>query len=329
MRNLFVAPLAEPRKGRQITHVTDRNIGGYYQWAHTNRHIVFFQERDGDENWRASSVDLRSGALKLLTPERGVRALFQEESHLFPEEMLLRHNGRDRTWFDLYRVNVVTGASTLVYENRSFSWLVTDSSFRLRLGGRYAADGSLEVAERRGDGWVPFTTVPIGDLDGTRLIDFSADGSTFYMIDTRGRDKAALVAIDMASRKAKVLAADDEADIVRAELDHRTRLPLAALAVRARRRWHAIDARSQDRPGAPRRLGQRRPGFREPQPRWPPHHRVLRARRRQRRVCAARASRAVASRRCTKRMRRAIAWGCGQCSRSRSARATASSSPPT
>jgi len=200
VRNLFVAPVGEPRKGRQVTHVTDRNIGGYYQWAHTGRHIVFFQERDGDENWRASSIDVESGALKLLTPERGVRSHFQEESHLFPEEVLLRHNGRDRTWLDLYRVNVVTGASTLVYENHSFSWLITDSSFRLRLGARYAADGSLEIDERRGDGWVPFTTVPIGDLDGTRLIDFSADGGTLYMIDTRGRDKAALVAVDMASR---------------------------------------------------------------------------------------------------------------------------------
>jgi len=242
VRNLFVAPVGEPRKGRQVTHVTDRNIGGYYQWAHTGRHIVFFQERDGDENWRASSIDVESGTLKLLTPERGVRSHFQEESHLFPEEVLLRHNGRDRTWLDLYRVNVVTGASTLVYENHSFSWLITDSSFRLRLGARYAADGSLEIDERRGDGWVPFTTVPIGDLDGTRLIDFSADGGTLYMIDTRSRDKAALVAVDMASRAAKVLAADDEADIVRAELDRRTRRPLVALAVKGRRRWHAIDA---------------------------------------------------------------------------------------
>ena len=241
VRNLFVAPLAEPRKGRQITHVTDRNIGGYL-WAHTGRHIVFFQERDGDENWRASSVDLRSGALKPLTPERGVSSFVQEASHLFPEEMLLRHNGRDRTWFDLYRVNLVTGAATLVYENSSFTLLVTDSSFRLRLGGRYAADGSLEIVERRGDGWVPFATVPIGDLDGTRLLDFSADGNTLYMIDTRGRDKAALVGIDMASRETKVLAADEEADIVGAVLDLRTRLPLSALAVKARRRWHPVDA---------------------------------------------------------------------------------------
>src|SRR5262245_30303805 len=32
IRNLFVAPASDPRKGRQITKVTDRNIGWYYQW---------------------------------------------------------------------------------------------------------------------------------------------------------------------------------------------------------------------------------------------------------------------------------------------------------
>ena len=50
VRNLFVAPIADPRGGRQITRVTDRDIGTWYAWAYTNRHIVFFQERDGDEN---------------------------------------------------------------------------------------------------------------------------------------------------------------------------------------------------------------------------------------------------------------------------------------
>ena len=255
IRNVFVAPLAAPRKSRQVTHATDRHIG-WYEWAYTNRHIVYFQEHNGDENWRASSVDLRSGETKALTPLQGVRSFIQEASHLFPEEMLLRHNGRDRTWFDLYRVNVVTGAATLVYENNSFTWLITDSSFRLRLGGRYSADGTLELVERRGEDWVPFASVPIGDLDGLRLIDFSADGETFYMIDTRGRDKAALIAVDMASRNTRVLAADPEADIVRAGLDLRTRQPVVALAVKARRRWHALDSSSRkdlERVDAPRR----------------------------------------------------------------------------
>src|SRR3954466_6670963 len=63
VRNIFVAPIGAPGSGRQLTRVTDRDIAATYQWAYNNRHIVFFQERDGDENWRASSVDIASGAV--------------------------------------------------------------------------------------------------------------------------------------------------------------------------------------------------------------------------------------------------------------------------
>jgi hypothetical protein len=45
-----------------------------------------------DENWRASSVDIDSGAIVLLTPERGVKALLQEQDRKFPAEVLIRHN---------------------------------------------------------------------------------------------------------------------------------------------------------------------------------------------------------------------------------------------
>jgi dipeptidyl aminopeptidase/acylaminoacyl peptidase len=240
VRNLWVAPLADPKSGRPLTGATDRDLGRNYRWAHTNRHIVFFQEHDGDENWRGSSVDIDSGAITPLTPERGVRAFIQESDRKFPEEMLIRHNQRDKRLFDLYRINVATGASEPLYENHDYPFLITDSSFRLRLGGRFAKDGSAEIFERREDGeWVPFMMIPIGDLDGTRLLDFSADGNTLYMLDTRGRDKAALVAVDIKTREKKVLAEDDEADIV--EVTFSRRRPLAAAAVKDRRRWHPVD----------------------------------------------------------------------------------------
>jgi hypothetical protein len=48
VRNLFVAPLADPAAARAVTHATDRNLSTFFRWAHTNRHLVFFQERDGD-----------------------------------------------------------------------------------------------------------------------------------------------------------------------------------------------------------------------------------------------------------------------------------------
>src|SRR6202035_4811051 len=140
-------------------------------------------------------------------------------------------------------VNLLTGKSELVYENREYYSLITDSSFQLRLGGKVVADGGVEVFERRPDGtWAPFTTIPIGDVDATDLLDFSADGGTLYLLDSRGRDKAVLAALDMATRQSTVLAADDEADIVRvAFVDRR---PVAAMAMAGRVRWHPIEAQT-------------------------------------------------------------------------------------
>ncbi|MEA2821872.1 MAG: hypothetical protein QOJ86_3876 [Bradyrhizobium sp.] len=242
VRNLFVAPRDDLDAARAVTHATDRNLSTFYRWAHTSRHLVFFQERDGDENWRASSVDLISGAIVPLTPEHGVKAYWQESDRKFPEQMLFTHNARDKRYFDLFRVNLVTGNSELLFENNEFAWIATDSNFQLRFGTRFMPDGSAEWLERRPDGsWAPFLKVPIADIDQTQPIDFSADGNTLFMLDSRGRDKAALFAVDMATRQGTLLAADDEADIVQVDVDFVQRRPLAARANSDRVRWHAVD----------------------------------------------------------------------------------------
>jgi dipeptidyl aminopeptidase/acylaminoacyl peptidase len=239
VRNLWVAPLDAPIDARPVSRATDRDVG-WYRWAHTNRHLVYFRDHDGDENWRASSVDLGSGATVLLTPESGVKSFLQEVDSRFPDEVLLRHNARDQRYFDLFRVNLVSGKSDLVYENHEYDSFVTDGAFRLRLGIRFDKDGNGEVMERTADGkWLPFTTIPIGDIDATNLLGFSADGNTLFMLDPRGRDKAVLAAVDMKSKRSTILAADEEADIV--SVSFADRRPIAALAERQRAHWHAID----------------------------------------------------------------------------------------
>lgn len=241
VNNLWVAPLGDLKAARPVTRVTDRNISNYHRWGYTNRHIVFFRDRDGDENFRAASVDVVSGAIVPLTPEAGVKSFLQEADRKFPEEMLLRHNQRDKRYFDMVRVDIVTGASSLVYENHDYVSLITDSAFQLRLGARVIADGSAEVFERRPDGsWAPFMTIPIADTDTTHLLDFSADGKILYLLDSRGRDKAAFFALDMATRQTTLLAADDDADVTQAIFDE-ARRPLAAMAMTDRRRWHPVD----------------------------------------------------------------------------------------
>lgn len=240
VRNLFVARIDDLASARPVTRITDRNIAPFYRWAQTNSHIIFFQEHDGDENWHASSVNIRNNAVKALSPPQGVKSYLAQVDRKFATDVLLMHNERDKRYFDLYRVNVLNGSSELLYENKEYAWLVCDGNFQLRLGLKFAGDGSAEVFERHASGsWSPFTTVPLGDIDGSDLLQFSADGKTLYILDTSGRDKAALFALDMATRKKKLLAADDDADI--AQVDFFARRPQAARADKERARWHTVD----------------------------------------------------------------------------------------
>ena len=241
VRNLWIAPIADLAAARPVTRVSDRPISSFFQWAYTDRHVVIWQERDGDENWRASSVDIHDGTIVPLTPPRGVQSRLQQVSRRFPREMLISHNERDKRYFDLFRIDVVTGKSTLVCENTQFGGFVTDSAFELRLATRFRQDGSVDVLERRSGAWVLFMTIPRGEVDATRLLDFSVDGKTLYLFDTRDRDKAALAAVDVATRRVRVLAEHPDADITRVLLHRVTRQPLAASAMVDRRRWQAVD----------------------------------------------------------------------------------------
>jgi Lipoprotein LpqB beta-propeller domain len=101
--NLWVAPIDQIDNARPVTAVTDRNLGSSIVWMHDNRHIVFFREQAGDENWRAWRVDLRTTEIRPLTPGPGVRCYVQQSSRHFPSELLIAHNERDKRYFDVYR----------------------------------------------------------------------------------------------------------------------------------------------------------------------------------------------------------------------------------
>ena len=137
---------------------------------------------------------------------RQLESTVQQLSARFPNELLVASNQRDRRWFDLYRVDVVTGASTPVETNDRFTGYVTDSRFRVRLGVRFTDDGGREYLRRRPDGeWEPFARLDLVDAITTRALGLSEDGEQLYWLDSRGRDKAAVVVEDLATRATRVL----------------------------------------------------------------------------------------------------------------------------
>jgi len=108
--------------------------------------LIFFRDRDGDENWRAFSVDINTDAVVPLTPEQGVKILRPgNQSQIFPRSSV-RHNQRDKRYFDLFRVNIVTGASELQFENPDFP-VSSPMQLPAALGSRLNAAGTTEVFE--------------------------------------------------------------------------------------------------------------------------------------------------------------------------------------
>jgi dipeptidyl aminopeptidase/acylaminoacyl peptidase len=239
--NIVVAPADDPARSRQVTHLNDRSVSGYFVWAWTNRHIVFFNAA-GDENNRAYSVDLDTGATLPLTPANGVRSDVQQTSRRFPNEMLFTLNARDRKLFDLVRIDIATGESQPVFQNPGFESVFTGDDFAVHLGRRFLPDGSAEVQKWEPDGtWTSFAKIPADDVMTTWPDGISADQRSVFMIDSRGRDTAALLEIDIATRESHVLAQDPEADIVEVAYDPDTERPYAATSFAARKRWHLID----------------------------------------------------------------------------------------
>ena len=175
--NLWVAPLDRIDEARPVTAVTDRNLGPWILWMHDNRHVVFFREAAGDENWRAWRVDLETGDVRPLTPGPGVTCRIQQMSRHFPSELLIMHNARDKRYFDIYRVNVATGESALLHLNQSVPGHFTDQQFRVRFAVRYTEHGDVEYLRLGSDGERSlFSRIGAEDAMATRAIEFSADG---------------------------------------------------------------------------------------------------------------------------------------------------------
>ena len=71
--NVWVAPRDDLAAARPVTDDTGRGIR-FYGWAYTNAHILYIQDKNGDENWRLYVVDLQGGGVRDLTPFEGVQA---------------------------------------------------------------------------------------------------------------------------------------------------------------------------------------------------------------------------------------------------------------
>jgi hypothetical protein len=107
-------------------------------------------------------------------------------------------NLRSRAVFDVYRINLATGACALDTENPGdvVSWH-TDRDFNVRAAlAADAAEGgrSLRVRDRDGDEW---RTVQAWDFEESgSVVGWNAGGDGVYVLSSLGSDTTRLVELD-------------------------------------------------------------------------------------------------------------------------------------
>jgi dipeptidyl aminopeptidase/acylaminoacyl peptidase len=197
--NIFVQPLDGSRpvgEPRQVTRESARDIPNYFFKGPGT--LLYTKDIGGDENDHVVAVDVASGRVTDLTPHAGVRAAILDDLPDDARHILVQHNRRNKQVFDVYRIDVATGAETLVAQNPGnvVGWQ-TDHLGRVRLA--VASDGVNNTLLYRATEAEPFRALFSTDFrTAVNPQFFDRENRRFYATSNRGRDKRALVLIDPA-----------------------------------------------------------------------------------------------------------------------------------
>ncbi|MGH6950073.1 MAG: S9 family peptidase [Vitreimonas sp.] len=209
--NVFVAPRADPSRARAVTHDRQRGVRDF-RFAYDNRHLLFTLDNDGDENDHLYALDLDTHTIRALTPA-GARAIIDALSPRVPGAVLVMLNDRDERYFDPVRIDIASGRMRRLFQNTEYAAFVADSRLNLRLATLYSDDGAKHWFLRRGSQWRSWSDAPPEDALTTSVLGFAADDRTLYIADSRGRDTAAVIAVDTRTDRQSPVAADERVDL--------------------------------------------------------------------------------------------------------------------
>lgn len=209
--NIFIQPRGATT-ARRITGETDRSIEEYC-WKGSDR-LLFLKDFGGDENAHLFCVDKAGQQQRDLTPFKGVKVFLIDILDDSPDEVLISMNQRKAEVFDVYRLNLTTGALKLVAENPGsvVGWL-TDHAGQVRVALR--SDGvKMSLLYRETESDVFQTTMTTDFRQWPEPVLFTFDNHDLIALSSIGRDKLAVVKIDpRTGKELAVIATNPDVDM--------------------------------------------------------------------------------------------------------------------
>ena len=131
--NVWIAPADDLSKARAVTDDAARGIRQYF-WSYRPDTLLYMRDSGGDEIFHLFALYLISDSKRDLTPFPKTRAAVNGVSRLHPDSVLVGMNDRDAKWHDLYRVDLASGARTLVEKNtQDIAVYLTDADYQVRM----------------------------------------------------------------------------------------------------------------------------------------------------------------------------------------------------
>ena len=191
--------------------------GGMYAWLPDSRHVVYSKDPVGDENTQLWVQDTQAGFNPWqLTPARGTRAMFAGRGEHGSSRFYFVSNQRDKSTFDLFEADASTRQVREVARSDGLisSWLIDTQrqlAGRVRQTGKEdGADQMIELLQADGS-WRSVKTVSGFDSVWGGRIDPVA-GLAWAMSNV-GRDKLALIEMNLATGVERVLAEHPQVDL--------------------------------------------------------------------------------------------------------------------
>jgi dipeptidyl aminopeptidase/acylaminoacyl peptidase len=233
---------------RSVTRDTDRDVRVYF-WAHDNTHVIYLQDKGGDENWRLYKVDVDNDRIDDLTPFEDVQVQLVAHNKHHPHDVLIGMNQEDVRLHDVYHLDLTSNALTLVVKNPGdvVGW-VADRELVVRAAAASTPDGGTVLRTRDTSAGEWRETVRWGPDDALSSgpLRFTADGRALYLIDSRDANTNRLVKLDLASGDAELIAEDQRYD-VSGVITHPDTYEVQAVAfTRARQEWLVLDPAIDD-----------------------------------------------------------------------------------
>jgi dipeptidyl aminopeptidase/acylaminoacyl peptidase len=198
-----------------VTHEKARGITSF-SWTRDGRWILYSQDSNGDENYHLfrADPDKPDAPAIDLTPVVASRADIIDLPREGPGVAVVSWNKRDPHSFDAYRLDIATGAATMIAQNPGDvdSWH-TDPHGRVLAADATLKNTDTEIRVRTNES-APFRSLATYREDEQATTQaFGADGSFLYVTSARNSNFIRLVKLDIKTGAETVVDQDAEYDI--------------------------------------------------------------------------------------------------------------------